>query len=161
MEVVATQPKLTVKQMGPNLDLVCHSYSTGDNLDDWKIAIPYSMLFDKLVERYHLVLTNVRMTRLKETLGHHFHQPKLDERIRVLVRKCNPCQRYKSEGKLTPNLRHATPRQRHGTKFISTSSLVLIVSVCRLRSHTISMRPDIVGIVLVEGEISQNGRLKY
>jgi hypothetical protein len=50
------------------------------------------------------------MTRLKEAMGKHFYLPKLDERTRVLVGQCDPCQnKYKSGGKAYGDLppRHA------------------------------------------------------
>jgi hypothetical protein len=108
LAAVATQPKWIMKQMSPNLELVCHSASSGVAADDWKIAIPDGML-DKLINWYHLSLTHVGMTRLKETMGTHFYHAKLDERIRQIVGKCDPCQKYKSGGRAYAELppRHA------------------------------------------------------
>jgi hypothetical protein len=88
MDAVATQPKLIIKQFGENLELVCFSNSEGVALDDWKIAIPDAML-DKLVNWYHLFLTHVGMTRLKDTMKTHFYHPKLEERIRHIVGTCD------------------------------------------------------------------------
>jgi hypothetical protein len=69
LNAVATDPKLVVKQMSPILELLCHSNSNGADADDWKIVVPNAML-DKLVNWYHLFLTHVGMTRLKETKNH-------------------------------------------------------------------------------------------
>jgi transposase InsO family protein len=109
LNAIATDPNMIMKQMSPDVELLCRSNSNGVDPDDWKIVIPDAML-DKLIEWYHLFLTHVGMTRLKETMGKHFYHPKLDERIRLLVGKCEPCQKYKSGGKAYAELppRHAT-----------------------------------------------------
>jgi hypothetical protein len=107
MDAVATQPKLIMKQLSENLQLVCFSNSEGVANNDWKIAIPDAML-DKLVNWYHLHLTHVGMTRLKDTMKTHLYHPKLDERIRQLVGKCDPCQKYKRKS----SLRRLTPTAR-------------------------------------------------
>jgi hypothetical protein len=105
---VATQPKLIMKQLSENLELICFSASEGVAPDDWKIAIPDAML-DKLVNWYHLSLTHVGMTRLKSTMEKHFYHPKLNERIRQIVGKCDSCQKNKSGSRAYADLppRHA------------------------------------------------------
>jgi hypothetical protein len=45
---------------------------------------------------YFLYLSHVGMTRLQNTMKTHFYHPKLEERIRHIVGKCDPCQKYKS-----------------------------------------------------------------
>jgi hypothetical protein len=107
MATVATQPKLIMKQLSEELQLVCFSNSEGVADDDWKIAIPDAML-DKLVNWYHLFLPHVGMTRLKNTMKTHFYHPKLEERIQQIVGKCDPCQKHKSESRAYADLPHGT-----------------------------------------------------
>jgi hypothetical protein len=71
MDAVAAQPKLIMKELSEDLQLECFSNSEGVANNDWKIATSDAML-DKLVNWYHLHLTHVGMTRLKDTMKTHF-----------------------------------------------------------------------------------------
>jgi transposase InsO family protein len=49
-----------------------------------------------LIKWYHLSLSHVGMTRLGETIGRHFYNPKLNRTINDLISHCEPCQKYKA-----------------------------------------------------------------
>jgi hypothetical protein len=107
LNAIATDPKMSMKQMSQNLELLCHSNSNGVDPDDWKIVIPDAML-DKLINWYHLFLTHVGMTRLKDTMGKHSYHPKLTNAFEYSSENAIPVRNTKAEARPTRTCRHAT-----------------------------------------------------
>ena len=75
-------------------DVIC--YKKDSNSDDWKIALPDSMV-PEVVTWFHQVLGHPGQTRLRHTLQQRYHHPQLRRQIDRF--RCEHCQRYKLAGK--------------------------------------------------------------
>jgi hypothetical protein len=75
-------------------DIICYKKDTTQ--PNWKIALPESMVVDT-VKWFHQVMGYPGGKRLRETLNHRYHHPRLHYHIEKL--KCKDCQKYKLEGR--------------------------------------------------------------
>ena len=101
---LATKPQEYRRlQLAINRQIVCKIIPD----KPWKICIPDAML-DAIIQFYHLALNHIGMTRLRDTIGTHFHHPRLEQRIEHIVSRCDACQRYKIN---TKSYSHLPPRE--------------------------------------------------
>ena len=75
-------------------DIIC--YKKDPNRDDWKIALPDSMV-NEVVHWFHTVLGHPGRTRMRDTLQARYHSRRLRSAIDQL--HCQDCQRQKLAGK--------------------------------------------------------------
>ena len=74
-------------------DIIC--YKKDPTTDDWKIALPESLLTDT-VKRFYHVIAYPGNRRFCDTLSQHYHQPKLRYHLDRL--KCRDWQQHKLAG---------------------------------------------------------------
>ena len=79
-------------------NLWCHSKDINNPNEKLRIYLPNQMI-QSTIHWYHYALSHPGATRLKNTIGIHFYNPKLANAIEDFTQKCDVCQRHKAVGR--------------------------------------------------------------
>jgi hypothetical protein len=143
-------------------DIIC--YKKYSDKDDWKIALPKSMVPEVIKWFHPQVLGHPGQTRLRETLQQRYHHPQLRGQIDKF--RCEHCQRYKLSGKgdgLLPEREvRLAPWEEVAIDLIGPWKVNVNNRPCEFSALTcIDTASNLVELVRIENKSTEHIRVKF